>query len=270
MKLKLVFLSLIVFLNCTLQADDGVIVITCATSEIGGSTARLLAQDHDLLLLGRNKEKLEALQKELATTYSHSYTSCELDYSKSASVDAYASMIASKKVSGMLVITPRPQLDLLDTETAWLTMLQSCFTGPSQVLKATLASMGSKGKIVVISGITSVQVSPEYGAASVLRRMWVAYTKSLSHLLGPKGIRINCLSPGVIMTEHHRARIQKNAEKNGRSFEQEYALEVADTPLKRYAELIDVNKSIRFLLSDDSQHITGVNLVIDGGVTKAY
>lgn len=100
----------------------------------------------------------------------------------------------------------------MQDENIWIEVFQNTFTGPMEALKIALPHL-SNPIIVVIAGTTSVQLQPEYGPSCVIRRMWTTYTKALSHQLGPQGISINALSPGVVLTNFHQERIQKNLKK---------------------------------------------------------
>lgn len=72
------------------------------------------------------------------------------------------------------------------------------------------------------------------------------------------------------MTSHHVNRITSQADSNGVTFEEQLEQEVQKIPLRRHAESEEVARSVRFLLSSDSNFITGVNLLIDGGETIGY
>ena len=74
--------------------------------------------------------------------------------------------------------------------------------------------------------------------------MWTTYAKALSHRLGPQGISVNVLSPGVVLTDFHQQRIQKSAQDQGVSYEAQMEKEVANIPLKRHAEPNEVAKTI--------------------------
>jgi NAD(P)-dependent dehydrogenase (short-subunit alcohol dehydrogenase family) len=125
-------------------------------------------------------------------------------------------------------------------------------------------------KIVVIAGTTSVQVLPEYGPTCIVRRMWTTYSKALSSHLANKGIYINVLSPGVVLTDFHKKKIKKKAIDNNISYEEQMKKETENLPLSRYIKPIEVAQSIRFLLSSESDAIIGVNLILDGGTTVSY
>ena len=75
----------------------------------------------------------------------------------------------------------------------------------------------------------------------------------LATLWGPRGIRINALSPGGVFN-HQSA-----------SFVEKYSYRV---PMARMASPTDISGPFLFLLSDNSSYITGQNIVVDGGLTS--
>lgn len=251
------------------------LVITCATGALGGETARLLAPDYNLILTGRNSSKLQQLQDELKSLYSGQYDTHILDYLDSASIISFKKKIdaLNTPISGILLMTPRPQFAkdlLMQSEPEWLLLFQTTFTGPIEVLKSTMPHLSKNGKIIIIGGTTSVQLSPEYGPASVIRRMWTSYSKALSHQLGPKGITVNVLSPGVVLTNFHQERITKKAKEIGCSYEEQLTKDTANIPLRRHAKPLEIAQTIRFFFSPESDFITGTNLIMDGGATLTY
>lgn len=83
----------------------------------------------------------------------------------------------------------------------------------------------------------------------------ISFTKVLSKELGNFKINVNSVSPGLVNTD-----MIKNTPKK--------AIEdaLANTPLKKIAEPNDIAKTVLFLASDDSNHITGENILITGGM----
>ncbi len=263
------------FANETAEDARKTFIITGATGELGGATARLLAKNYDLILTGRDLGKLKILQEELLATHSGHFGICTLDFIDLSSREKFSHFLkqAGSQIAGLLLITPRPHFygkGLIQEEDVWLEVLQQTFTGPMEALKIVIPYLSKPSKIVVIAGTTSVQLQPEYGPSCVIRRMWTTYTKALSHQLGPQGICVNALSPGIVLTGFHEERIQKKASENGLSYEEQMAKDVASIPLHRHAKLHEVAQSIKFLLSDQSDFINGVNLILDGGFTVSY
>ena len=261
--------------SCFSTETPKTIVVTCASGGLGSAAARLLASDYNLILTGRNLSLLESLQKE-SSANPWRYEICPLDYASSSSIANFKENISNKPtplISGLVLIPPRPQFSgksLLQEEAIWLQMFQNGFTGPLEALQVALPHLPRGGKIVVIAGSTSVQFQPESGPACVLRRMWSTCAKGLSHQLGPQGITINTISPGVVMTSFHESRIENKAKANGLSYEEQMEQEVASIPLRRNGKPEEVAQAIKFLLSEESNFITGVNLVLDGGFTVTY
>ncbi len=264
------------FANRTgVEGERKTFIITGASGELGGATAKLLAHDYDLILTGRDLAKLKNLQEELQIAHAGRYDICALDFVSHASRDGFQHYLAQThaSISGVVLIAPRPQFygkSVIQDEKVWLEVFQNTFTGPMEALQLVLPYLSNPGKIVVIAGTTSVQLQPEYGPSCVIRRMWTTYTKALSHQLGSQGISINALSPGVVLTDFHEERIQKKACENGLSYEAQMEKEVANIPLHRHAKPQEVAQTIKFLLSEQSDFINGVNLILDGGFTVSY
>lgn len=83
----------------------------------------------------------------------------------------------------------------------------------------------------------------------------IGFTKALAKELGPSGIRVNCVSPGVIRTDMNSA---LGAETLGSL--------ASDTPLLRLGTPKDVAKAIAFFAREDSSFITGQVLPVNGGI----
>lgn len=84
----------------------------------------------------------------------------------------------------------------------------------------------------------------------------IGFTKALAKELGPSGIRVNCVSPGVIRTDMNSSLDPETLE----------AL-VTDTPLLRLGSSDDVASAVAFLVRKESSFITGQVLPVNGGIT---
>lgn len=118
----------------------------------------------------------------------------------------------------------------------------------------------SGGNIVNVSSVTGLRAFPGVLAYCVSKAALDQLTRCAALELAPKGIRVNAVNPGVVMTNLHRA---------GGMSEQEYAafLERSKTthPLGRVGEPWEVAELIYFLASDRAGWITGATISIDGG-----
>jgi len=107
--------------------------------------------------------------------------------------------------------------------------------------------------VASVSGISSAPRHAAYGAAKAALMSWV---RSLAVELGPKGIRVNAVAPGVVWTP----RISQYLGEKGREGQSRNA------PLGRVALPEDIASGILFLASDLAGYVTGQTLVVDGGV----
>ena len=123
----------------------------------------------------------------------------------------------------------------------------------SQVAAKAMLGPGTMTFVASVSGITSAPRHAAYGAAKAGLMSWV---RSLAVELGPKGIRVNAVAPGVVWTP----RISKLVGETGRKIQSRNA------PLERVAQPSDIASAILFLASDLAGYVTGQTLVVDGGV----
>lgn len=251
------------------------ILVMCATSHLGqGLIAHLAEEKHPLILMGRNAEKLSRIKHSLKNVDFDAIKTAIVDFSNESSIHDFERWLQEQKIElqGTVVITPRPKItnNLFPSSREWQDLLQECFIGPLEVIKISLPFYVKNGKILIVSGISSIQVLPEHAAFGSLRALWLAHAKALSHQLGPQSIHINTISPGGILTDYMHNLIEQKAEKNGRDFESQYAESIANVPLRKYATVQEISNIIDFFLSPKSNHITGVNIACDGGFTKNY
>jgi len=254
------------------------ILVTGPTGGIGATLCQHLAgKGYNLILAARNKDRLA----ETVSSLSHSYPkqvfkSLALDFSDLTSITSAFTSLKSQNVTlnGLVVMPPQipPTDNCLPDAQAWEPIWRHSFVGPLEVIKqcVEIFSMQGRSKIVIVSGISSAQVLGHYATSNVLRLSWLAEAKTLAFALGPRGIHVNTLSLGGVMTEKYKARIEQKAKDLGVSLVQQMESEVSNVPLRKYAEPREVAVAVEGLLSEFSDHITGMNILCDGGFTRAY
>jgi 3-oxoacyl-[acyl-carrier protein] reductase len=88
--------------------------------------------------------------------------------------------------------------------------------------------------------------------------------------LGEFGISVNTLSLGGVMTESYTNKMEQKAQANGVNFETQMQSETNNIPLRKYASVQDVVDAVSALLGPLSNHMTGQNILLDGGFFKGY
>lgn len=128
------------------------------------------------------------------------------------------------------------------------------------------------GAIVHVTSIQSILPLPEsttaYAAAKAALR---TYSKAISKELGPKGVRVNSVSPGWIMTESSEGLLRRLQAANGGTIEEARQVvldSLGGIPIGRAAEPHEVADLIAYLVSDRAAAIHGAEFVIDGGTVR--
>ena len=117
----------------------------------------------------------------------------------------------------------------------------------------------TKGNIINIGSIAARNGSKYFPIYSSTKAGIVAFSKSIASRYGEYGIRCNVISPGVIKTPMSYIETP--------NFD-DYIEEIEDkTPLKRLGNPDDIAKVALFLASDNSEFITGQEIIVDGGYT---
>ncbi len=138
----------------------------------------------------------------------------------------------------------------------WRRMLDVNLSGSAFLAQAVLPGMISRkrGSIVFITSIWGEVGASMEAHYSASKAGVIGLTRALSKEAGPSGVRVNAVSPGVIMTDMLSC------------FDAEaLAALKEETPLMRIGAPMDVAKAVRFLLSDDASFITGQVLGVNGG-----
>lgn len=243
-------------------------LIIGATSEIGSALSLHLSQrDHRLFLTGRNSKKLDEL---LESCSGSEHNTRQVDYLNTADLDK--NLFSNQLFDSIVIITPRPSADTTSAPDAeiWRNLFETIFIGPMQLVKQALPCLKEKGKMVILSGITSKQYYPALPQFAVLRSMWLAEAKALSYELGNKQISVNTLSLGGIWTDRLRKKMEQESQTTGQPISEIEKKRTENVPLKKYASLSEVCHAIEQLLSPFTSHISGQNICLDGGFTSTY
>jgi len=121
------------------------------------------------------------------------------------------------------------------------------------------------GRIINIGGLTGRGSKQLSGMRNVAI---VHMTKTLSDQLGPHGITVNTIHPGVVETPHIHELYEKEAKKQGLTAAEVEANYVKATPIRRVLQPEEMGWIIAFLASARSGSITGESLGCDGGLTR--
>ncbi len=237
------------------------VLITGASSGIGAATAILFAEKGYNVAMNYNSSAAAANMLCSTLSENGNVMTVKADISKINEVEAMVSSVRSKfgKIDILINNAGIAQQKLFNdiSQEEWNKMLSVNLTGAYNCTRAVINGMINRkyGAVVNVSSIwgeAGGSCEVHYSAA---KAGLIGLTKSLAKEVGPSGIRVNCITPGVIATNMN----------SHLSVEDLNSL-ADETPLCRLGTAEEVAKAIYFLASDDASFITGQILGVNGGL----
>ncbi|MFT4120735.1 SDR family oxidoreductase [Bradyrhizobium sp.] len=240
-------------------------LITGDNSGIGLATAKLfVAEGARVTITGRNKQTLEAAAKELGPNA----LAVAADATDIAATEAAIRTAAEKfgkldilfANAGIAGGTPLGSATLETFEK----VIRTNLTGVFFTVQSALPYLNDNASIILNGSVISVLGIPGYSAYGAAKAGVRAMARIMASELSPRGIRVNVVAPGAIRTPiWGPATATPEAEK---AFEKRIAL---STPLGRIGETDHVSRTVLFLASDDSAHVQGQEIFVDGGAVAS-
>lgn len=237
-------------------------LITGASRGIGAATARRLAREGYAVAVNycNSEDRALALVKELQAE-GHTAMAVRADVSDPEQVRAMVDNVLDKfcQLDILVCNAGRSWVGLLGDMTAeeWRELFSVNLDSVFYCCKAVLPHMihRKKGKIITISSMWGQVGASCEAAYSASKAGVIGLTKALAKELGPSGIAVNCVAPGVIDTEMNQNLTDEDLD----------ALR-EETPLERIGKAEDVAESVLFLASEGADFITGQVLCPNGGL----
>ena len=238
-------------------------LVTGASSGIGRATANLLLRSGaSVVLPGRRTEKLEDIASKAEAGRAHIIKADLSNEGESRS--AFAGAIEFLGGLDILVnaagILKSGRLEDTSLE-SWDEMLNINLRSVFQLMSLAVPHLEkSTGNIVNVSSVTGLRSFPGVLSYCVSKAGVDQLTRCAALELAPKGVRVNAVNPGVVLTELHRA---------GGMNEAAYQAFVEHSrtthPLGRIGQPDEIAELILFLASEKAGWITGATISIDGG-----
>ena len=231
------------------------VLITGGGSGIGEAIAKAFwKENYEVYILGRRKEKLEKVCND--TNNSINYFVCDIN--NDTDIEQIISQL--DKVDTLIncagIISSGEESEKYD----YLELNDIININLKSILSICLQMVDKlRGNIINISSISARNGSKYFPIYSSSKAGIIAFSKSIASRYGEYGIRCNVISPGVIKTPMSYVETP--------NFD-DYIEEIEDrTPLKRLGNPNDIAKVALFLDSNNSEFITGQEIVVDGGYT---
>ncbi len=252
------------------RLDDRVALITGGASGFGLATAHLFAQAGAQVVIASRRAQLCRQVAGEIQGQGGAALGLGLDVTDEGQVQAVVQETIERlgridllvNNAGIIDRRPVPEIELED----WKKMQAVNLSGPFLCCKHVLPPMLARGKGGAIVNVASYLGlyggggnTPAYNAS---KGGLIALTKSLAVKYGPQQIRVNAICPGFIKTPLNANVIDQAPDPAAK--EREIA---APYPLRRLGRPTDVAQAALFLASDAANWITGITLLIDGGLT---
>lgn len=248
--------------NNPFSLEEKTILVTGASSGIGRATAIECARmGARVILSARNVERLELTRAEL-DNQENNHEIMVADLTNQDELETLVNAVPS--LDGLVLSSGRTGNALpikFDKREKINPVFETNFFAPFELMRSLFKSKKLKdgSSVVTIASIGGVKAfatgNGDYGAAKAALN---SIMKFAAKEFAAKGIRVNCICPGMIQTPM--------VDSCGFSEEQLKA-DIATYPLKRYGKPEEVAYGAVYLLSDATVWVTGTELYIDGGVT---
>jgi NAD(P)-dependent dehydrogenase (short-subunit alcohol dehydrogenase family) len=249
----------------TSKLSGKIALITGGTSGIGLATAqRFIAEGAQVFITGRRHAELHKAVEHLGS----SATGIQGDISRLEDLDRLYGTIQQQAGrldilfanAGLGELLPLGQI----TESHFDKTFGVNVKGTLFTVQKALPLMPDGAAIVLNASMVSVQGTPAFGVYAATKAALRSFARTWSVDLKDRKIRVNAVSPGIIITPGYSNELGLNEEQ----IEGMKAQAAASTPLGRTGTPDEIAKAVVFLASDDSSYITGIDLFVDGGMAQ--
>jgi 3-oxoacyl-[acyl-carrier protein] reductase len=239
-----------------------VVLVTGASSGLGARFAKVAATNGaKVVLVGRRLKRLEDLKADIeasggaalavaadvteAAAIASSFDAAEAAF---GTVDVLVANAGTASWGRISEIKPQDWRRVMDTN------LDAAVWWSLEAARR-LVEAQRRGSIITISSIAGLLVPGGLAAYGVSKSALISATKLMAQEYGQKGVRVNSIAPGWIMSE-------MTADYLGSA---DGVANTTSLPLGRHGDPSDLDGAFLLLASDAGRHITGMTLVVDGG-----
>lgn len=250
----------------------GKLAFTTASSKgIGFGVAKVLAMaGSDVILLSRSEENLKKAQIKIQELTGKKPFYIVADLTKEDDLERAIKELKDIGEPDIFFFStggPKPGYFMEMGMDDWKGAVNLLLYPAIYLTKALVPAMEMKGygRIIYSTSVAIKEPIPNIALSNVVRITMAGLVRTLAKELGPKGITVNGIMPGIIRTDRMIQLAKDRAQREGKSVEealQEYARPI---PLGRLGEPEEIGYLVAFLASEYGSYINGAMIPVDGG-----
>ncbi|MEK3721034.1 SDR family oxidoreductase [Paenibacillus sp. FSL H8-0034] len=258
-----------------LNLQGKVALIIASSQGLGkGIAAELVKEGANVMLTGRDQDKLQATKAELEQLGTGQVAYHPVDITNPTDIQRLVQV--TRDTFGTIDILvnnaggpPAGTFEQLSDE-QWQAAFELNLLSYIRIIREVLPDLKKQGGRIINLASSSIKVPiPGLLLSNTFRAGIVGLTKTLAEELAPYNILVNTVAPGRIATDRVAFLDDVKAQKTGKTREQVEEMSKQSIPLGRYGTVEEFAKVVTFLVSDASSYITGSSILIDGGMIKS-
>lgn len=251
---------------------DRTILVTGASRGIGAALAKAFAAEGGLVIVNhRSSEAAAQAVVEACRAAGGQAVAIAADVTVPGEVEAMVARITAEAGRLDVVVNNAFAPYVFDPDnrvrfwempwSAYQTQVDGALKATYNVCQAALPLMRQRGRGAIVNMATDLVARPSiaYHDYTTAKAALIGFSRNLATELGPLGIRVNCVAPGLVWPTQASSETREAVKDQL----------MAQTPLGRIATPDDVTGPVLFLASDWSSFVTGQTLHVDGGLVMA-
>jgi 3-oxoacyl-[acyl-carrier protein] reductase len=252
-------------------------IVAAASQGLGKAVAHALATEAcNVVMFARRPAEIEAAAKEVHSAASGGARVVGLaaDARRLGDLERVVKMTVDEFDGADIVFNnaggPKPGMFDTLTDEDWQTAFELNLMSAIRLTRLCLPRMRARrwGRVIVSTSYSVKQPVPTLMLSNSIRSATTAWAKSLSDQVAEHGITVNCIAPGRIDTPRIQQIDSDVATRLGKTLEEVSAAAHAGIPARRDGRPEEFGAAAAFLASEPASYITGVTLLVDGGLFR--
>lgn len=257
-----------------LGLEGKVALVAAASKGLGYGIARALAAEGaKVSLCSRDLDSAKSAADTLRAETGSETLAFACDVSSPEQITAWidGTVAAWGKIDALVTNAGGPPSLVLyeASDEQWEAAFNLTLMSAVRMIRAALPHLNDGGAILTVTSSSTKEPITGLGLSTVMRAGLVGMVKVYADELAPRGIRINNLVPGRILTDRIVHLDQVTAKRTGTTPEEARAKSEASIPLKRLGTIEEFGRAAAFLLSPAASYTTGATLRVDGGAMRS-